>query len=521
MLSLFQNDFMPHGFCIKWSWDLLTLYAVSDGFIFLAYSYIGIALAIFARKNVGLAWNKLLWLFSVFILSCGLTHLMEIVIFWQPLYWIDAILKSITAILSFITACALAPLIPDLLNLRSNEELDAVTSKLLHEKQERKKSHDLLIKLSQQVIGMLYQFKQSPEGHHTFPYTSDGIKTLFELNSDDLYQDMTKLTERVHPDDLSNIMLSIEKSARNMEMWQLEYRIILPEKGLRYHFGQSMPERQADGSILWYGFVTDITESKNIEKFYHLQKLESIGRLTAGIAHDFNNLLMAISGYNELNKLSAQDLTENASVNTGVIQHEFFDNSKQIDIACRKATKLISQMLSYCRRDQNDAIENPVININNALHESLDMIRKMIPSTIQFELNLSNKIIPLPQLDEAQFNQVIVNLCVNAADAIEDTGGIIQFSTDIITLSDVCGCCKKGIEGQFIEMRVADNGSGIDSALAKRIFEPFYTTKDVGKGTGLGLSVITGIVHNAGGHIVLETEIGKGTAFRLLFQCVE
>ena len=151
MLNLFQNDFMPHGFCIKWSWDLLTLYVVSDGFIFLAYSYIGIALIVFARKNVGLAWNKLLWLFAAFILSCGLTHLLDIVTFWQPIYWMDAILKSVTAILSFITACALAPLIPELLNLHSDEELDAITSKLLNEKQERKNSHDLLLKLSQQV----------------------------------------------------------------------------------------------------------------------------------------------------------------------------------------------------------------------------------------------------------------------------------------------------------------------------------------------------------------------------------
>jgi len=517
MLNLFQNDFMPHGFCIKWSWDLLTIYVVSDGFIFLAYSYIGIALIVFARKNVGLVWNKLLWLFAAFILSCGFTHLMEIVTFWQPIYWIDVILKTITAGLSFMTACTLAPLIPELLNLHSNEELDAVTSKLLNERQERKKSHDLLLKLSQQVIGMLYQFKQSAQGNYSFPYTSDGINAIFELNSEDLYHDMVKLTERVHPDDLPKIMLNIEKSAQNMEMWKLEYRIILPEKGLRYHFGQSMPERQADGSIVWYGFVTDITESKNIEKFYHLQKLESIGRLTSGIAHDFNNLLMAISGYNELNKLSAQDLTGNVPVNIEAIEHEFFDNAKQIDIACRKATKLISQMLSYCRRDQSDAIENPVLNINNELHESLDMIRKMIPSTIQFKLNLSDKVISLAQMDESQFNQIIVNLCVNAADALENTYGVITFSTDIITLSEVCSCCKKGIDGQFIEIRVADNGSGIDSALAKRVFEPFYTTKSVGKGTGLGLSVITGIVHNAGGHILLETEMGKGTAFRLLF----
>jgi hypothetical protein len=264
MLNTLDNDYMPHGFCIKWSWDLLTLYVLSDGFIFLSYTFIGIALIIFTRKHFGLAWNRLLWLFSAFILACGITHLVDIVTFWQPVYWVDATLKSITAVLSFITACNLVPLIPELLHLHNDEEVDALTYKLLNEKQERRKSHELLLKISQQVTGMLYQFKQSADGSFSFPYTSNAIKELFELESEDLYRDMIKLTDRVHPEDLPKIMKGVEESAKTMEMWQLEYRIILPNKGLRYHFGQSMPERQTDGSIIWNGSVMDITESKNI-----------------------------------------------------------------------------------------------------------------------------------------------------------------------------------------------------------------------------------------------------------------
>jgi signal transduction histidine kinase len=397
------------------------------------------------------------------------------------------------------------------------KELQMINQNLRVILEEHQKSHQLLQKLSQQVIGMLYQFKMSTEGHFSFPYASHGIKELFELDSEDLYMDIVKLTDRLHPDDLPKVMLSIEKSASNMEMWQAEYRIILPKKGLRYHFGQSMPERQNDGSIIWHGFVMDITESKNIEKFYHLQKLESIGRLTSGIAHDFNNLLMAISGYNDLNKYSAQDLTDHSVVSVNNIQSDLLENSKQIDIACNKAKKLISQMLSYCRRDQSEAIESPVLNVNNELHESLDMIRKMIPSTIHFDLDLTDKIISLPQLDESQFNQIIVNLCVNAADAIGNTQGKIKFHTGYVELSGVCSCCKREFEGQFIEISVSDSGSGISSDTLKHIFEPFYTTKGVGEGTGLGLSVIAGIVHNAEGYILLESEVDVGTTFRLLF----
>lgn len=143
MLTLFQNDFMPHGFCIRWSWDLLTLYVVSDGLIFLAYSYIGIALILFAKKHIGLAWNKLLWLFSFFVLACGITHLMDIIVFWYPLYWQEAFIKTMTAILSVTTAIYLAPKIPELLDLHSNDELDALIYRLLTEKKERKKAEVL------------------------------------------------------------------------------------------------------------------------------------------------------------------------------------------------------------------------------------------------------------------------------------------------------------------------------------------------------------------------------------------
>ena len=106
---------------------------------------------------------------------------------------------------------------------------------------------------------------------------------------------------------------------------------------------------------------------------------------------------------------------------------------------------------------------------------------------------------------------------VNAADALGNTKGIIKFHTGLIQLNSICSCCQQGFDGKYIEISVADNGLGIDPVIAQRIFEPFYTTKQVGDGTGLGLSVIAGIVHNAGGHVLLESEVGVGTAFRLLF----
>jgi hypothetical protein len=171
MLSLVQNDFMPHGFCIKWTLDLLSLYVVSDGLIFLSYTYIGFGLILFAKKHRDLAWNTLLWLFAAFVLACGVTHLMGIVTFWQAYYWLDATFKSFTALISVATVFYLAPRLPMLLNIHTHAELEEINQKLQLEIEQHRKSNELLLDLSQQVSGMLYQFKMSVDGHFSFPYT--------------------------------------------------------------------------------------------------------------------------------------------------------------------------------------------------------------------------------------------------------------------------------------------------------------------------------------------------------------
>ena len=143
MLSLFQSDLMPHGFCIKWSSDLLSFYVVSDALIFLAYTYIGISLILFAKSHKELEWNMLLWLFAAFILACGVTHLMDIVTFWLPFYWVDATLKGITAIVSVGTVLYLAPRLSMLLNIHSHAEFEFINDeKRLREHELRNEKHE-------------------------------------------------------------------------------------------------------------------------------------------------------------------------------------------------------------------------------------------------------------------------------------------------------------------------------------------------------------------------------------------
>ena len=394
------------------------------------------------------------------------------------------------------------------------DELQVISQSLRIILEEHQKSHELFQKMSQQMIGMLYQFQQSADGNYSFPYTSLGINEVFELEPEDVYLDIVKLTDRVHFEDLPKIMAGIQRSAEKMELWQAEYRIILPKKGIRYHFGQSMPELQADGSIIWYGCVTDITDSKNIEKFYSLQKIDTIGRLTSGIAHDFNNILSAIVGYNQLNRFAVDDCQDVQ------MKKEILFNTEQVEKASERATELIKKMMAYTfQNPTNKNIE--VKQTYDVIEEVLEMMRPALTSLFQFKTDLDHA--PTIQIDSTSLHQILTNLIVNARDAMKQGGSVTISLKQMKTHELVCNSCVKALEGDFIELSVLDTGTGIEQKVIDHIFDPFFTTKPVGEGTGLGLSTVSGMVHEAQGHIIVDSktiEPNRGTKFRLLFPLI-
>lgn len=266
----------------------------------------------------------------------------------------------------------------------------------------------------------------------------------------------------------------------------------------------------------FYVFLRDISKRKLNEseqsalqqQLNHLQKLESIGRLTAGIAHDFNNILASILGYNELNKYAAEDMPD------GALKTDILHNAEQVEIAGSRAADLIKKMLTYCRQDEV-CKSDTTIELTEVLRKILVMLQEILPSSITIETDfLENTYVTI---DETDLYQIIVNLFVNARDALHKTIGTIKIA---VSLTDsppqVCSACQEKILGKFVEITVADSGTGINPAKLSRIFEPFFTTKEVGEGTGLGLSVVSGIIHKMDGHIIVESELGEGTTFRLL-----
>jgi PAS domain S-box-containing protein len=271
-----------------------------------------------------------------------------------------------------------------------------------------------------------------------------------------------------------------------------------------------------DGSL--FVFFHDISERKEMEnrneilrqEVNQMQKLDSIGRLTAGIAHDFNNVLASILGYNEFNGDIGDDMPD------GPIKTELSYNVKQVEIAARRAVELINKMLTYSRQKSDKKIKEikPTFQV---IEEVVNMLRAGLTSKFQIELNLDQTL--NVDIDAIDMHQVMTNLLVNARDAMKkQRNGIIKIQLQTVHNLDChCDSCYAQITGSFIELSVSDSGTGIDKESKLHVFDPFFTTKSVGEGTGLGLSVVNGIVRHADGHILIDSELGAGTTFRLLF----
>ena len=251
------------------------------------------------------------------------------------------------------------------------------------------------------------------------------------------------------------------------------------------------------------------------DQVIHMQKLESIGQLTAGIAHDFNNILACMLGYNELNQYISEDITDEE------LKTNLETNTKQIDSAGQRAVSLIQKMMTYCRQDTKAENVNvkPTLTV---IDEVLVMLRPALTSRIKIELALNSKLYHENiEIDATDLHQILTNLVVNARDAMKEHGGIITILLQTVTNVNMhCVACSEIIEGDFVELSVSDNGTGIEPHIISRIFDPFFTTKQVGEGTGLGLSTVIGMVHQSQGHVLIDSNLSepnRGTTFRLLF----
>jgi len=261
------------------------------------------------------------------------------------------------------------------------------------------------------------------------------------------------------------------------------------------------PVRDASGQIVNYVAVKhDITEQLRLEaQFLQAQKMESVGRLAGGVAHDYNNMLNVILGYTEM---ALEKVDPSDPIHADLM--EIFD-------AAQRSTAITRQLLAFGRKQ---TVSPKVLDLNEIINSMLKMLRRLIGEDIDLSWVPERQLWPV-RMDPSQIEQILVNLCVNARDAIAGVGKI-NIETKTVTLDEAC--CKQhlgSVPGDFVMLSVSDDGCGMDKKTLAHIFEPFFTTKEVHEGTGLGLATVYGIVKQNNGFINAHSEPGKGTTFRI------
>ncbi len=330
---------------------------------------------------------------------------------------------------------------------------------------------------------------------------SDSMESIAGIASGSFGGTYEAFTELVHPDDRQAMRHAVEHAIASDGEYLVECRMGPPGAQATPIVAQGRVVRDAFGKpVRMVGVALDVTARRELEgQLRHAQKMESVGRLAGGIAHDFNNLLTVITGHGDL---LAQSLDEGDPRQADVAA---------INAAAARAATLTRQLLAYGRQS---LMRPEPIDLNAVVSDIEPMIRRLIGEDVELRTSLEPGL-GWVQADAGQLDQVILNLVVNARDALS-SGGTIELATANVRLDETYAAEHAGARpGSFVMISVSDNGVGIDDATLGRIFEPYFTTKDRGRGTGLGLATVLGIVEQSGGHIDVSSKVGEGTTFRV------
>jgi PAS domain S-box-containing protein len=337
---------------------------------------------------------------------------------------------------------------------------------------------------------------------------SDETARLYGQAPEDWGSSMAKCFKRLHPDDMAESTRVVEEALRTGKAFQCEHRVILPDGTERTLHGRGEVIADQNGKPRrLIGTAQDITESKKAEaalrrseeQLRQSQKMEAVGRLAGGIAHDFNNLLTVVTGYGDL---LMRRLDESSPLRK---------EAGEIQAAADRAAELTRQLLAFSRKQ---VLQPSVLQLNETVAGMEKMLRRLIGEDVELR-TVFDPALGRVKADRGQIEQVILNLVVNARDAMP-YGGKLTIETANVYLDQKTVFRNRGLEvGDYVMLAVSDTGVGMTDEVKSHLFEPFFTTKGVGKGTGLGLATCYGIVCQSEGDIRVYSEPGSGTTFKI------
>ena len=332
-------------------------------------------------------------------------------------------------------------------------------------------------------------------------YVSPQIESMLGFPPAEWLSNPANWINRIHADDRENVLAVEAHFLKNRDLFQAEYRLIARDGRVLWFRDEAVMLPTAEGQpCLMQGVMYDITERKRLEdQLRHSQKMEAVGLLAGGVAHDFNNLLMLIQAHNE-------------RLRTGLVPGSAAQKeSVGIERAVTRAASLTGRLLAFSRKQ---VLQARVLDLNEVLSEVAKMLDRLIGK------NIALRVVPAPQLwpvkaDPGQVEQLIMNLAVNARDAMPQ-GGCLLIETRNAEINAGHPRMRDGVRpGPYAILVVSDNGVGMDYETQAHMFEPFFTTKEPGKGTGLGLAIVYGVVKQLGGWTHVDSKPGQGTTFEI------
>jgi PAS domain S-box-containing protein len=336
-------------------------------------------------------------------------------------------------------------------------------------------------------------------------YVSPQVEAILGYTQDEWLAISDKWAEQIHPDDLPVVARAEEGSARG-EPFQAEFRVKRKDGREVWLSDNGVIVQGSNSHPLMEGIIVDITERKVLEtQLQQSRKMEAVGRLAGGIAHDFNNLLTIITGYTDL------------ALSRPTVPLDLRNDIERIENAAARAAALVRQLLAFSRKQ---VLQPKTLDLNAIVLNMDKLLRRLIDDHIEMITRIDDNLGKV-KADPAQIEQVIMNLIVNARDAMPKGGRIVIETCNVELDASYAIDHVPTKPGHYVMLAVSDTGTGMDPQTVAHIFEPFFTTKESGRGTGLGLSTVYGIVKQSGGYIWVYSELGKGSTFKVYLPLVE